>query len=386
MLAGPGTQEEQVRPDPAGARFTRRADHIFQLLGPVRDARQDGSHADARLDARVHERLESAEALARMRGAGLGPAPDLLVDGRDRERDRDRSAACRLGQDVDVADDQRTARDDAEGVRVVAQRLDAAARQAIAALGWLVGIGRGADRDRLMLPGRLRELTSEHLDDVGLDANRGPVAVVERPVRTQLEGAHVTERALVDAAHVRVQGPVERHPLDPVERHLARLLAILRAHGGSIEHTFVMQELRGGIRRLTFPLPMGIRHVHCYLLPGDDGWTLVDTGLGLPAAEELWAPVLAELDRPIARIVVTHFHPDHAGGGEDARALTGAPVLQGVLDYEQCERVWGSADWSERLADYLQANGLPEAVAAELRHESTAFGPFIRFARDPEPL
>jgi glyoxylase-like metal-dependent hydrolase (beta-lactamase superfamily II) len=145
-----------------------------------------------------------------------------------------------------------------------------------------------------------------------------------------------------------------------------------------------MDDLPGGIRRLTFPLPLGIDHVHCYLLPGEDGWTLVDTGLGLPGAEERWAPTLAEVE--IARIVITHFHPDHVGGGEDAQALTGARVLQGASDYEQCERVWGSPDWSERLADYLQANGIPKETAGELRHESRTFGPFVRFARDPEPL
>src|SRR4051812_40882489 len=147
-----------------------------------------------------------------------------------------------------------------------------------------------------------------------------------------------------------------------------------------------MDELPGGIRRLTFPLPLGIRHVHCYLLPGDDGWTLVDTGLGLPDAEERWEPVLRGLDAPIVRILVTHFHPDHAGGGEDAQALTEARSLQGRHDYEQCVRVWGSANWSERLADYLRTHGLPEPVARELRHESRTFAPFIRFARDPEPL
>jgi glyoxylase-like metal-dependent hydrolase (beta-lactamase superfamily II) len=147
-----------------------------------------------------------------------------------------------------------------------------------------------------------------------------------------------------------------------------------------------MDELPGGIRRLTFPLPLGIRHVHCYLLPGDDGWTLVDTGLGLPEAAARWEPVLAQLDAPIARIVVTHFHPDHAGGGEDAQALTGAQVLQGERDYEQCVRVWGSDDWSERLAEYLAAHGLPQASADALRHESRTFAPFIRFAHDPEPL
>lgn len=145
-----------------------------------------------------------------------------------------------------------------------------------------------------------------------------------------------------------------------------------------------MTDLPGGIRRLTFPLPMGVRHVHCYLLPGDGGWTLVDTGLGLPEADERWTRALGGIE--VARIVVTHFHPDHAGGGEDAQRLTGAVVYQGADDYAQCERVWGSADWSERLADYLQHHGLPAETADGLRHESTTFAPFIRFARDPELL
>jgi glyoxylase-like metal-dependent hydrolase (beta-lactamase superfamily II) len=142
-----------------------------------------------------------------------------------------------------------------------------------------------------------------------------------------------------------------------------------------------VDELPSGIRRLTFPLPLGIRHVHCYLLPGDDGWTLVDTGLGLPSGRERWAGV-----GPVARIVVTHFHPDHAGGGEDAQAATGATVLQGAHDYEQCERVWGAPDWSDRLADYLRTHGLPDEQAEELRGEAARFAPFVRFARDPEPL
>jgi glyoxylase-like metal-dependent hydrolase (beta-lactamase superfamily II) len=145
-----------------------------------------------------------------------------------------------------------------------------------------------------------------------------------------------------------------------------------------------VDELPGGIRRLTFPLPLGIDHVHCYLLPGSDGSTLVDTGLGLPDAAARWQAALDGVE--VARIVVTHFHPDHAGGGEDVRALTGATVHQGADDYEQCLRVWGTDDWSERLADYLQLHGLPDAVAAELRHESRTFAPFIRFARDPELL
>ena len=145
-----------------------------------------------------------------------------------------------------------------------------------------------------------------------------------------------------------------------------------------------MDELPGGIRRLTFPLPLGIDHVHCYLLPGPEGWTLVDTGLGLPDAGERWRKALGGAE--VARIVITHFHPDHVGGGQVVQELTGARVLQGADDYAQCLRVWGSDEWSERMADHLQRHGLPDEPAAELRHESRAFAPFIRFARDPEPL
>jgi glyoxylase-like metal-dependent hydrolase (beta-lactamase superfamily II) len=135
-----------------------------------------------------------------------------------------------------------------------------------------------------------------------------------------------------------------------------------------------------GIRRLTLPLATGPRHVHCYLLDGDDGSILVDTGLGL-GDEAPW-----ELVDEVAAIAITHFHPDHVGGAERAAARTGAPVHQGALDYAQCERVWGSADWPDRIAGWFVRNGVPRPVADELIEQGHAYAPFIRFARDPARL
>ena len=101
------------------------------------------------------------------------------------------------------------------------------------------------------------------------------------------------------------------------------------------------------------------RHVHSYLLPGEDGWTLVDTGIGLPDAQEVWA---ASLDgAEVVRIFITHFHPDHVGAAADVAELTGAPVSQGTLDYAQCELVWGNTNWPERIADWFRHPRRPGA-------------------------
>jgi glyoxylase-like metal-dependent hydrolase (beta-lactamase superfamily II) len=144
------------------------------------------------------------------------------------------------------------------------------------------------------------------------------------------------------------------------------------ASAGSIEQTFV--SLEDGIQRLTLPLPTGPKHVHCYLVDG----TLFDTGLGL--GEAPWGSVSVE------RIAITHFHPDHVGGAAAAAAATGAPVFQGGLDYAQCERVWGSPDWPERMAAWFRRHGVPDDAADELIEQGHAFASFIRYALDPELL
>jgi len=142
-------------------------------------------------------------------------------------------------------------------------------------------------------------------------------------------------------------------------------------------------ELPGGIRQVTLPLPTRPGHVHAYLLPGDDGWTLVDTGLGLPDAKETWQAELERAGGQVARIFVTHFHPDHIGATADLHELTGAPVYQGALDYAQCELVWANPAWSERLLDWFRLHGTPDDVTEELVGQGSIYRPFIRYQRDP---
>lgn len=148
-----------------------------------------------------------------------------------------------------------------------------------------------------------------------------------------------------------------------------------------------MVELDGGIRRVTLELPLGIDHVHCYFLPGSSGgWTVVDTGLGLPDAGERWRLTLAELGGPVERIVITHFHPDHVGAAADLAGLTGAPVYQGGDDYDQCVRTWGEPRDETRMPEYLRIHGAPASEVESVREDAAAFVRLVRFAADPEPL
>ena len=144
-----------------------------------------------------------------------------------------------------------------------------------------------------------------------------------------------------------------------------------------------MEELAAGIRRVTLPLPTRPGHVHAYLLPGDEGWTLVDTGIGTPDAKETWAAELEQAGGRVTTIFVTHFHPDHIGAAADLHELTGAPVVQGSLDYAQCELVWGNPAWAERLVDWFRLHGAPDDVTEELVGQSSVYRPFIRYQRDP---
>lgn len=70
-----------------------------------------------------------------------------------------------------------------------------------------------------------------------------------------------------------------------------------------------------GIRWLRMPLPFKLDHINLWLLEDGAGWTVVDTGIGLEDSRALWREVIERglEGRPVTRVIVTHFHPDHMG-------------------------------------------------------------------------
>jgi glyoxylase-like metal-dependent hydrolase (beta-lactamase superfamily II) len=123
--------------------------------------------------------------------------------------------------------------------------------------------------------------------------------------------------------------------------------------------------------------------VHCYLLPVEGGYMVVDTGLGLPDARERWAAELEGLDAPVVAIFLTHFHPDHLGAAADVQSLTDAAVFQGRLDAEQAEITWAGEGSGQALAAWFERNGVPQALSDELAEQMVLLRPFIKLAADP---
>lgn len=72
-------------------------------------------------------------------------------------------------------------------------------------------------------------------------------------------------------------------------------------------------EIAEGVLWLTMPLPFELDHINLYLLEGDGGWVVLDTGIGTSTTKSLWQRIFDQLNAPIVGVIVTHLHPDHVG-------------------------------------------------------------------------
>ncbi len=88
-------------------------------------------------------------------------------------------------------------------------------------------------------------------------------------------------------------------------------------------------ELAEGILWMRLPLPMALDHVNVYALADADGWTIVDTGMDTERTRAIWQRLIDGPlhGRPVARVLVTHHHPDHVGLAGWFQAEHGAELI-----------------------------------------------------------
>jgi glyoxylase-like metal-dependent hydrolase (beta-lactamase superfamily II) len=74
-------------------------------------------------------------------------------------------------------------------------------------------------------------------------------------------------------------------------------------------------DIAPGVLWLRLPLPFALDHVNIYLIEDGPGWAVLDTGIDDARSRAMWLAALQGRlrGRPLTRLIVTHFHPDHIG-------------------------------------------------------------------------
>ena len=133
--------------------------------------------------------------------------------------------------------------------------------------------------------------------------------------------------------------------------------------------------IASGIWWLRMPLPFALDHINLWLLEDGAGWTIVDTGYALPETKAAWERIFALHlgGRPVTRIVVTHYHPDHIGLAHWLAERWRVPlwITEKEWLYAQVMSRY-SDDFTRLRAAYARRAGLDAAASERFgRHEAS---------------
>jgi glyoxylase-like metal-dependent hydrolase (beta-lactamase superfamily II) len=118
-------------------------------------------------------------------------------------------------------------------------------------------------------------------------------------------------------------------------------------------------EVAPGVRWLSMPLPFQLDHINLWLLEDDGGWTIVDCGIGDAPTRNLWQQIF-ETIKPVKRVILTHYHPDHAGNAGWLCQRFGVDMWTTQGEYLTAHAVRSSSAGytSEAVLSVFQKNGL----------------------------
>jgi glyoxylase-like metal-dependent hydrolase (beta-lactamase superfamily II) len=143
-----------------------------------------------------------------------------------------------------------------------------------------------------------------------------------------------------------------------------------------------MTKILPGIHQLRVPIPNNpLEYTNTYLVQGDDGYILIDTGVNTEEALQALEKQLSEIGidfKDISQIVVTHAHGDHYGLVGQLKQLSQAKVSLHYLEQNLLAPRYTNMEEALRQSEqWFQGHGVP---ASELPSPQTAFPGMRQFS------
>lgn len=125
------------------------------------------------------------------------------------------------------------------------------------------------------------------------------------------------------------------------------------------------REVSTNVWKFSLPIPFPLRHVNMYALIGQDGWVLIDAGMGTPDARAAFSTCLEQSGLRIAdlqAIVLTHHHPDHIGLSGELHEQSGAAVYMHPIDETIMQISWSGnlPTRFNQVSRFFQSHGVPQ--------------------------
>ncbi len=138
------------------------------------------------------------------------------------------------------------------------------------------------------------------------------------------------------------------------------------------EQFAMLIKLTDTIFKLVVRYPFGMRELNSYLIRGDNGYTVIDTGSYANESIDIWDNTLAS-GISIEKVVVTHAHPDHIGLAKWFQEKHHIPIYTSDLSYKQIQKRKNQQVGAREFILFLQKHGGPLISEQEVQKESFVY-------------
>lgn len=147
-----------------------------------------------------------------------------------------------------------------------------------------------------------------------------------------------------------------------------------------------LREVAEGVLWLRLALPFALDHVNIFLIEDGPGWTALDAGIADGRTRAAWEQVLTQrlAGKPVNRLVITHYHPDHAGLAGWLLGRAGAELAMSAAEHAMSRYLRAGARGVDSAAHraFYQRHGLETRAIEALMGRGHAY---LRMTTDLPP-